>query len=70
MSTKYSLLVGYGFGSIATPKMYQDAMRGVHAHLISRTRSNMTYTSELVLERKPDGEVYVVPHPLLSVDCD
>lgn len=34
-------------------------MRGIHAHLISRTRSNMTYTSELVPERRAGGEVYV-----------
>ena len=45
--------------------MYEDAMRGVHAHLISRTRTNMTYTSELVPEKDPDGDVYVtVPFPL------
>jgi len=28
--------------------MYEDAMRGVHAHLIFRTRLNMTYTSVAV----------------------
>jgi len=44
-------------------KMYEDAMRGVHAHLISRTQSNMTYTSELVPENKPGGEVYAVSRP-------
>jgi len=35
-------------------------MRGVHAHLISRTQSNMTYTSELVPKRGSGGDVYVV----------
>jgi len=44
---------------MTTLKMYEDAMRGVHAHLVSRTHSNMTYTSELVPEKKPDGEVCV-----------
>ena len=34
-------------------------MRDIHAHLISRTRSNMTYTSELVPEHSGGGEVYV-----------
>jgi len=37
--------------------MYEDAMRGIHSHLISRTRSNMTYTSELIPENKPNGDV-------------
>jgi len=45
-------------------QMYEDAMRGVHAHLISRTRSNMTYTSELVPENDTNGDVYV-PIPFL-----
>jgi len=44
-------------------KMYEDAMRGVHTHLVSRTQSNMTYTSELVPENKPGGEVYVTSRP-------
>jgi len=43
--------------------MYEDAMRGIHAHLVSKTYSNMTYTSELVPEKKPDGEVYVASRP-------
>lgn len=41
-------------------------MRGIHAHLISRTRSNMTYTSELVPKHGPDGDVYVVVSLSLS----
>jgi len=47
-------------------QIYEDAMRGVHAHLISRTRSNMTYTSELVPERGRGGDVYVITRTLLS----
>jgi hypothetical protein len=32
---------------------------------MSRTRSNMTYTSELVPERDSNGDVYVaIPFPL------
>lgn len=46
--------------------MYEDAMRGIHAHLISRTRSNVTYTSELVPEHDPNGEVYAAPRPLIN----
>jgi len=34
-------------------------MRGIHTHLISRTQSNMTYTSELVPKRGSGGDVYV-----------
>jgi len=37
--------------------MYEDAMRGVHAHLISKTQSNMTYTSELIPRKRGDGDV-------------
>ncbi|KAF9787128.1 glycoside hydrolase [Thelephora terrestris] len=37
--------------------MYDDAMRGVHAHLVSRTQSNMTYTSELIPEHHSNGDV-------------
>ena len=48
---------------MAILKMYEDAMRGVHTHLVSRTQSNMTYTSELVPENKPGGEVYGASRP-------
>ena len=52
--------------------MYDDAMRGIHAHLITRTRSNETYTSELIPEHHSNGDVYV---PILVsvsflVNCD
>ena len=47
-------------------QMYEDAMRGIHTHLISRTRSNVTYTSELVPEHDANGEVYVVFRSLFS----
>lgn len=43
--------------------MYDDAMRGIHAHLISKTQSNMTYTSELVPGRQPNGEIAWVLKP-------
>ena len=33
-------------------------MSGIRTHLVSKTQSNMTYTSELVPEKKPNGEVY------------
>ena len=40
-------------------------MRGVHAHLISRTQSNVTFTSELIPEHHPNGDVYgLVPFSL------
>jgi len=45
---------------MALLQMYEDAMRGVHAHLISKTRSNMTYTSELVPEHRSNGDVYAI----------
>ena len=48
-----------GLGLISLLQMYDDAMRGVHAHIISRSRSNMTYTSELIPEHHPNGDVYV-----------
>ena len=47
--------------------MYEDAMRGVHTHLVSRTQSNMTYTSELVPENKPGGEVYAASRSHLQL---
>ncbi|KAJ3489749.1 hypothetical protein NLI96_g1889 [Meripilus lineatus] len=38
--------------------MYDDAMNGVHAHLIQKSpRTRMTYTSELIPERTPTGEI-------------
>ena len=40
-------------------------MRDVHAHLISRTRSDMIYTSELLPERRSGGDTYVVVSFLL-----
>ena len=55
---------------MVTPKLYEDAMRGIHAHLISRTRSNVTYTSELVLEYDDKGEMYAVHRPPFSMKRD
>ena len=57
-------------GLMVTPKLYEDAMRGIHAHLISRTRSNVTYTSELVLEYDDKGEMYAVHRPPFSMKRD
>ena len=39
-------------------KMYDDAMEAIHTYLIQKSMGNkMTYTSELVPENGPDGEL-------------
>ncbi|KAJ7095850.1 glycoside hydrolase [Mycena belliarum] len=39
-------------------EMYSDAMDAVHKHLIKKSiNSNMVYTSELIPERHPNGEI-------------
>ncbi|KAI0789489.1 glycoside hydrolase [Abortiporus biennis] len=39
-------------------KMYDDAMEGVASHLIQRSqKAGLTYTSELIPERNPQGEI-------------
>ena len=43
-------------------------MRGVHEHLISRTQSNVTYTSELVPKKDPTGDVYVAVSSSLFIE--
>ena len=38
--------------------MYDDAMEAIHTYLIQKSMGNkMTYTSELVPENGPDGEL-------------
>lgn len=41
--------------------MYDDAMSGVQAHLMQKShKSRLTYTSELIPERNPAGEMSVL----------
>ena len=47
-------------------QMYEDGMRGAHAHLIMRIRSNVTHTSKLVFEHDPNGGMYTTVSFLLS----
>jgi hypothetical protein len=47
-------------------QMYDDAMQAIHNHLIqTSSKVKLTYTSELIPERHPGGEMYV----LFSAQC-
>ncbi|KAJ8502607.1 hypothetical protein ONZ45_g11607 [Pleurotus djamor] len=38
--------------------MYEDAMQAVHSHLVQKSfKTQLTYTSELIPEQHPDGEI-------------
>ena len=42
--------------------MYDDAVQAIHDHLIQKSMtSGLTYTSELIPERDPTGQMYVFP---------
>lgn len=41
--------------------MYEFAMDGVQQHLVKKSQmARLTYTSELIPERSPDGQMYVL----------
>lgn len=42
-------------------QMYEFAMDGVQQHLVKKSQmARLTYTSELIPERSPDGQMYVL----------
>ncbi len=48
--------------------MYVDAMDAIHTHLVRSSMGNkMSYTSELVPENGPNGELSV--HRLFYIKC-
>lgn len=48
--------------------MYDDAMNGVSQHLVQKSqKAGLTYTSELIPERNPAGEMYDFFPPFLPL---
>lgn len=43
--------------------MYDDAMDAIHKHLIKKSvNTKMIYTAELIPERNPNEQMYVLPN--------